>query len=83
VKNSGAATTVFYDLGNRKPGAVTGILLQQDTWEIKELAPYSRLKLGVYELAKPEAHFRFCTVAGFQPRKNVLIDNLTGVNFDR
>lgn len=83
IRNSGAATTVFLDLGNRKPGGVTGVLLQGDTWEIAELAPYSRLKLGVFQLAKPEAHFRFCTLKGFQPRKNVLIDNLTGVNFDR
>lgn len=78
VKNSGAATTVLTDLNNRLPGGVTGFLVQMDTLEIKELAPYSRLKLAVVDLAQPEAHFRFCCLAVYEPRKNVLLDNLTG-----
>jgi len=76
VVNSGAATTLFEDLGNKAPGFVTGYLVQKDTWGVHELSPYSRLKLAVSDLSTPEAHFRFLTVAGYQPRKNVLIDNL-------
>lgn len=71
------AGTVFYDLGNKAPGFVTGILLQGDTAELKELSPYSRLKLAVVDLSVPEAHFRFLTLAVTHPRKNCLIDNLT------
>lgn len=78
VKNSGAATTVFTDLNNRLPGGISGFLVQADTMEIKELAPYSRLKLAVVDLSEPEAHFRFCCLAVYEPRKNVIIDNLTG-----
>lgn len=74
--NEGGSTTVFTDLGNKLPGFVTGYLLQGDTMAIKELAPYSRLKLAVTELSQPEAHFRFLTLAVYQPRKNVLVDNL-------
>lgn len=76
--NTGAATTTFTDLFNRLPGFVTGFLLQTDTAGIKELAPYSRLKLAVSDLSIPEAHFRFLSLAVFQPRKNVLVDNLKG-----
>lgn len=83
IANSGAATTVFDDLGNKLPGSVTGVLLQQDTWEVAELAPYSRMKLARVELAEPEAHFTFKTLKGYQPRKNVLVTNLLGTNFDR
>lgn len=73
---SGGATTTFTDLGNKQPGFVTGFLLEQDAATIRELAPYSRIKLAQTELSMPEAHFRFCTLAVEQPRKNVLIDNL-------
>lgn len=68
----------FVDLGNKTGAFVTGYLLQTDTLGLKELAPYSRLKLAVSDLSTPEAHFRFVTAAAFQPRKNVLIDNLIG-----
>lgn len=78
VANSGAATTDFVDLANKRPGFVTGFLLQSDTMAVKELAPYSRLKLAVTDLSIPEAHFRFLTLAVMQPRKNVLLDNLVG-----
>jgi hypothetical protein len=74
VAASGA--TVFTDLGNKAPGFVTGYLIQKNTWGIHELAPYSRMKLAIKDLSMPEAHFRFLTLAGYQPRKNVIIDNL-------
>lgn len=77
VAVSGGSAT-FTDLGNKLPGFVTGFLVQGDTMAIKELAPYSRLKLAVSDLSMPEAHFRFLTLAVFQPRKNVLLDNLAG-----
>lgn len=73
---AGAGSTVFRDLGNKQPGFVTGYLLEDDTMEIQELAPYSRLKLAVTELSQPEAFFRFLTLCVKQPRKNVLLDNL-------
>ena len=73
-----ATTPTFTDANNKIPGFVTGFLLQTDTLGLKELAPYSRLKLAVSDLSTPEAHFRFLTLAAFQPRKDVLIDNLKG-----
>ena len=76
VRNSGLSTTEFIDLGNKAPGFVTGYLLQKDTWAFHELSPYSRMKLAVADLSVPEAHFRFLTLAGMQPRKNVIVDNL-------
>jgi hypothetical protein len=75
VKNNGG-TTVFTDLGNKAPGFVTGYLMQKDTWALHELAPYSRLKLAISDLSSPEAHFRFLTLAGMQPRKNVIVDSI-------
>lgn len=68
--------TVFTDLGNKFPGFVTGYLIQKDCWGLHELSPYSRLKLAISDLSTPEAHFRFLTLAGYQPRKNVVVDNL-------
>jgi hypothetical protein len=73
---NGASAVTFVDLGNKIPGFVTGFLIEGDTMAMKELAPYSRLKLAVTELSQPEAHFRFVTLAVMQPRKNVLVDNL-------
>jgi len=78
VKAAGGASTVFTDLGLRSPGSVTGFLIQSNTWGIHQLSPYSRLKLALNDLSLPEAHFRFLCVAGYQPRKNVLIDNISG-----
>lgn len=77
VVANGAAAVTFTDLGNKIPGFVTGFLIEGDTMAMKELAPYSRLKLAVTDLSQPEAHFRFCTLAVLQPRKNVLVDNLS------
>lgn len=78
VKDSGAATTVFTDLGNREPGSVTGYLLQSNTMGFYQLSPYSRMKLALSDLSLPEAHFRFLCLAVKQPRKNVLFENITG-----
>jgi hypothetical protein len=75
---SGGTTTVFLDLGNKRPGFVTGFLVDSATMSLKELAPYSRVKLAQTDLSSPEAHFRFLTLAVTQPRKNVLVDNLVG-----
>lgn len=73
-----SGSTVFTDLGNKKPGFVTGLLIQGDTMKMKELAPYSRVKLAQTDLSTPEAHFRFVTLAVTQPRKNAIVDNLVG-----
>lgn len=78
VVNSGAATTTFVDLGNKLPGFVTGFLVQDDTMEIPELAPFSRMKLAVTDLSSPEAAFRFLCLKVAEPRKNVLVDSLIG-----
>jgi hypothetical protein len=66
------------DLGNKAPGFVTGYFLQKDGATIRELAPYSRLKLAVSDLSMPEAHFRFLGLAVTTPRKFVILDNLKG-----
>ena len=76
--SQGAGNPVFTDLGNRQPGSVTGFLIQGNTMGIAQLAPYSKLKLAVNDLSLPEAHFRFLSLAMYQPRKNVLIENITG-----
>ena len=73
-----AGNPVFIDLGNKQPGAVTGFLIQGNTMRIAQLAPYSKLKLAVSDLSLPEAHFRFLSLAVEQPRKNVILDNITG-----
>lgn len=77
VKSAGAST-VFNDLNNRLPGAQPAFLVDMDTMALHELAPYSKIKLAVTDLTQPEAHFRFLCLAVYQPRKNVLIDNLVG-----
>lgn len=78
VKAAVSGTTDFVDLNNRVPGAQPAYLVDMESMAVHELAPYSRIKLAVTDLTQPEGHFRFCTVAVYQPRKNVLIDNLTG-----
>jgi len=74
----GSGNPVFVDLGNKSPGFVTAYLLQKDTMALHQLAPYSKLKLAVSDLSLPEAHFRFLCLAVYQPRKNVILDNITG-----
>lgn len=78
VANAGGASTVFVDLGNREPGSVTGYLMQSNTMELRQLAAYSKLKLAINDLSMPEAHFRFLCLAVKQPRKNVLLENISG-----
>jgi len=77
VKASSGATA-FIDLGNREPGSVTGYLIQSSTLGFHQLSPYSRLKLALSDLSTPEAHFRFLCLAAYQPRKNVLLENIDG-----
>jgi len=74
----GAGNPVFTDLGNKSPGFVTAYLVQKDTMGLHQLAAYSKLKLAVSELSLPEAHFRFLCLAMYQPRKNVILDNISG-----
>ncbi len=74
----GAGNPVFADLGNKSPGFVTGYLLQKDTMALHQLAAYSKLKLAISDLSLPEAHFRFLCLAVYQPRKNVILDNISG-----
>jgi len=78
VKAASTSNTLFTDLGNRSPGAVTGFLLQSDTMAIHQLAAFSKLKMAVSDLSLPEASFRFLCVAVYQPRKNVLLENIDG-----
>jgi hypothetical protein len=78
ASNGAGSGASFTDLGNRQPGSVTGFLVQANTMGLAQLAPYSKLKLAVSDLSLPEAHFRFLSLAAYQPRKNVLIENITG-----
>ena len=78
ANQTGGSTTTFIDLGNKLPGFVTGFLIEGDTMAMKELAPYSRLKLGLSDLSLPEAHYRFACLAMYEPRKNVIVDSLVG-----
>lgn len=73
-----SGNTTFIDLGNKRPGFVTGYLIDSSTMALAELAPYSRVKLAQTDLSTPEAHFRFLSLKVMQPRKNVLVDNLVG-----
>jgi hypothetical protein len=75
VANTGTPT-YFVDLGNKVPGFVTGFLVDPETAAIKELAPYSRTPLAMADLSKVEAHFRFLSLAVYEPRKNVIVDNI-------
>jgi hypothetical protein len=78
VRASSAATTIFNDLGNRRPGSVTGFLSQSDTMGIHQLAGLTKLKLAVTDLSLPAAVFRFLCLAVYQPRKNALLENIEG-----
>jgi hypothetical protein len=74
----GAGNPVFRDLGNKSPAFVTAYLLQKDTMSLHQLASFSRLKLAVSDLSLPEASFRFLCLAVYEPRKSVILDNLSG-----
>lgn len=73
--STSGTTTTFYDLGNRNPAFVTSFLCQKDTYGMMELAPFSRVKLAQVQLATTEGFYRFCTLAMYEPRKNVILDN--------
>lgn len=70
--------TTFRDMNNKVPGFVTGFLVQSNTMAIKQMAPFTRLKMPMNQLAYPEAYYRFCGLAVYKPRMNVLLDNLVG-----
>jgi len=78
IAANGSSAVTFTDLGNFRPGSVTAFLTQGDTMDIAELASYSRKRLAETDLSQTEAHFRFLTLRVMQPRKNVLLTNLTG-----
>jgi hypothetical protein len=78
-------TVTFYDKFNKRPGFVTGFLVSAGessegtpAMEMRELMPYSRLKLAVTSLTQPEAHFRFCCLTVPKVRHQVIVDNLVG-----
>jgi hypothetical protein len=73
-----AGNPVFIDLGNRMPGSVTGFLIEGKTMGLHQLSAYSTLKMAISDLSLPTAHFRFLSLAVYQPRKNVLLENLVG-----
>lgn len=78
VAIASGGTTTFTDLNNKSPGSVNGILIEKNCLGFKELSPYSELKLAVSDLSTPQAFFRFITLAAYQPRKLVVLDNLNG-----
>lgn len=74
----GAGNPVFYDLGNRSPGSVTGALVQTNSMCFYQLSPFQTIKLAVSDLSYPSAALKFVSVAAKQPRKSVLLDNIKG-----
>jgi hypothetical protein len=78
VKMEGTATTTFVDLGNRASASAKAFLVQKDTAGFAELAPFSRQKLAQSDLSQTECAFRFLTLTVFEPRKNIIADNLVG-----
>lgn len=76
VLRAGQSTTIFTDLNNKQPRSITGFLIQEDSMALKELSPYSRKKLAESELFSVEAHYRFVTLAVYDPRFNVLLDSV-------
>lgn len=78
VAAAASGSTTFNDQGNKLPASVTGALIQADTWEIRELAPFTRKRLAETDLTHPEVFYRFVAQVGRSPRKNSLADNLSG-----
>jgi hypothetical protein len=68
----------FVDIDNRAPASVTCFLVEAGSMGVKELSPYSTMKLAVTDLSIPTSFFRFACLAVTQPRHNVLLDNVTG-----
>jgi hypothetical protein len=75
IKNS--ASIAFYDLGNFQPGSISAYLLQSDTFGAGELAPFSSMDLAVSNLSMPKAFYQFIAIASLQPRKNVILSNVS------
>lgn len=71
------AAVVFNDLGNFNPGSISAYLIQADTFKIGELAPFTSMDLAVSNLSMPKAFYQFLCVAGKQPRKNVILTNVS------
>lgn len=78
VKAAASGNTTFRDQGNKLPGSVTGMLMQADSFEARELAGFTRKRLAEVDLATPEAFYRFLCIAAKLPRFNVILDNLVG-----
>jgi len=76
VKNSGAATTVFNDLNNRLPFAITGFALDLRGTEIAEMSPFKSVELAQVDLAKVRGWYRFCALKVALPRFSALCDNV-------
>ncbi len=83
VKSSGSTTTTFVDLNLRIPGFTTSVLFDEESAEVAQLAPFSRTKLGMHELAKPEAFYTFKTLKVLKPRSCVVLSNTVGVFLDQ
>ena len=75
VLASGA--TNFNDRGNKIQGFSTGFLIEPSTMERRQLAGFSRLKTAVTDLSQPEAYYQFETLVITEPRKNILMENVT------
>lgn len=71
-----SGNTTFTDLGNRLPGAVTGFLVDDSQMFLGELAPYTRQKMAIRDLATTEAYYRFLALAMEAPRFCVILDNI-------
>jgi hypothetical protein len=69
---------VFTDLGNRSPGSVTGFLIEEKTMAIAELSPFKKYEMARADLSEVNAFARMLCLAVYQPRKNVLLENITG-----
>lgn len=69
---------VFIDLGNKLPGSVTACLLQKNTMSFYQLAAFTRMKMPMSDLSEASVHYRFLTLSVFEPRKNVILDNIKG-----
>lgn len=68
----------FVDIGNRAPASVTCFLVEGASMGVKELSPYSTMKLAVTDLSIPTSFFRFACLCVVRPRANVLLDSVSG-----
>lgn len=73
---NGFSAVTFVDLNNKQPGYTTGFAIDKRNIVIAEMSPFSSVELGMYDLSKTKAYYRFCTVAAMTPRFNMLVDNI-------